>query len=53
MLSPGNGLMYCLADGLERAFIKEELMPIPKTQSCLPNTSKNGDNKVQLGSILK
>ena len=28
--SSGNRMMYYLADGLERAFIKEELMLIPK-----------------------
>ena len=29
MLSPDNWVMYYLADGLERAFITEELMLIP------------------------
>ena len=34
MSSSGNGMMYYLADGPERVFIKEELMLISKTQSC-------------------
>ena len=39
----GNQVMYYLSDGNERAFVLEELMLIPKTQSCLPITSKNGN----------
>ena len=30
MSSPGNWVMYYLVDGLENAFVKEELMLIPE-----------------------
>ena len=36
VLSPGNWVMYYLPDGLERAFIKEELMFIPKDTELPP-----------------
>ena len=35
--SPGNRVMYYLADGPERAFIKAELMIIPKDTELPPN----------------
>ena len=35
--SPGNQVMYYLADGLERAFIKEELMVIPEDTELPPD----------------
>ena len=35
--SPSNGVMYYLADGLERAFIKEELMLIPEDMELPPD----------------
>ena len=35
--SPGNQVMYCLADGLKRAFIKEELMLIPEDIELPPD----------------
>ena len=43
-LSPGNQVMYHLKDGLERVFIKEELMLILKTQSCHWIISKTREN---------
>ena len=35
--SPSNRVMYYLADGLERAFMKEELMLIPKDTELPPD----------------
>ena len=37
MLSPGNPAMYYLADVPERAFVKEELMLIPKDTELPPD----------------
>ena len=37
MSSPGNWIMYYLADGPKRAFIKEELMLIPKDTELPPD----------------
>ena len=37
MSSPGNRIMYYLADGLERAFTKEELLLIPKDMELPPD----------------
>ena len=37
MLSPGNQITYYLADGLKRAFMKEELMLIPEDMELPPN----------------
>ena len=37
VLSPGNRVMYYLADGPERAFIKEELMLILEDAELPPN----------------
>ena len=41
--SPGNWVMYHLKDGLERVFIKEELMLIPEDTSCDRTMSKDSD----------
>ena len=35
--SPGNRVMYYLADGPERAFVSEELMSIPEDTELLPD----------------
>ena len=35
--SPGNRVMYCLADGPERAFVSEELMLIPEDTELPPD----------------
>ena len=43
-LSHGNQVMYHLEDGPERAFIKEELMFIPKDTELPPDLFKNGEN---------
>ena len=40
MSSPENQLMYCLNDGPKRAFMKEELMLIPKDMELLPDDVK-------------
>ena len=37
MESPGNHMMYYLADGLERAFVSEELMLIPEDTEMPPD----------------
>ena len=37
MESPGNHVMYYLADGLERAFVSEELMLIPEDTELPPD----------------
>ena len=37
MLSPGNRVMYHLKNGLERVFVKEELICIPKDTELLPD----------------
>ena len=42
--SPGNWVMYYLADGLERAFVKEELMLIPEDTELPPILYRNGEN---------
>ena len=34
---PGNRVMYCLKDGPERAFVKEELMLIPEDKELPPD----------------
>ena len=36
MSSPGNWVMYFLKDGLDRVFVKEELMPIPENTQLPP-----------------
>ena len=41
--SPGNWVMYYLADALERAFMKEELMLIPEDMNCHLILYKNGE----------
>ena len=38
-----NRVMYHLKDGLERVFLKEELMLIPKDTELLPDYVQNGD----------
>ena len=43
MSSPGNWIMYHLKDGLERVFIKEELMLIPEDKQLLPDYVQNGN----------
>ena len=35
--NPGNHVMYYLRDGLERAFVSEELMLIPENTELPPN----------------
>ena len=35
--SPGNLMMYCLADGAERAFVSDELMLIPEDTELPPD----------------
>ena len=48
---PVNHVMYHLSDGPDRAFISEELMLIPKIQSCLQITFKMVIS-IQQGKIL-
>ena len=43
MSSPGNRVTYYLADALERAFMKEELMLIPEDTNCHLIFYKNGE----------
>ena len=45
MSSPGNRVMYYFADGLERAFIKEELMFIPEDTELPLNFVKNDEKR--------
>ena len=40
MSSPGNRVMYYLADGPERAFVKEELMLIPEDTELPPHSKQ-------------
>ena len=35
--NPGNRVMYCLLDGLERAFVSEKLMLIPEDTELPPD----------------
>ena len=44
MSSPGNQVLYYLAHGLERAFIKEELMLIPEDTKLPPDFVQNDEN---------
>ena len=37
MENPGNGVMYYLKDGPERAFVSEELMLIPEDTELPPD----------------
>ena len=47
----GNGVMYYLKDGSDRASVSEDLMLL-KTQSCLPITFKNGNIYPNMVKIL-
>ena len=42
MLGPDNWVMYYFADGPEGAFIKKELMLIPKDTELPPDLLKSG-----------